>query len=217
LILFLGLMLTVIQAGWAVQEPEVTLGFVQTEHPSSFPPLLRVVVRNATYTPLNLLQRATSSKLLIDGKVSWRRESVFEGPPGLPAMGQWEACLPVEDYVPSVPPGKHHMVLWLGSASSNDATVDWAPPVNWRKGNMKTRMKEVRDMAGALKKGLPRSCVEEWLTEKDGGEQESSPVRYFLEPQIKVLVPYAHEGGPSRDAEVVDGPVQVYPEPRLRD
>jgi hypothetical protein len=109
------------------------------------------------------------------------------------------------------------MVLRMGGASSNDVTVKWTLPVSWRKGNMKTRMKEVRDMADALKKGLPRSCVEEWLTVKDGGVQESSQARYFLEPQIKVLVPYAHGGGLSRGEDVVDGPIEVYQEPRFRD
>ena len=117
----------------------------------------------------------------------------------------------------AIPPGKHHIVLKLGGASSNDVAVNWTPLVNWRKGNMKSRMKEVRGMADALKKGLPRGCVEEWLTEKDGGVQESSRVRYYLEPQIKVLVPYTHGSGPSRDEEVIGGPVEVYEEPRLRD
>ena len=213
----LGLTLGLFQAGWAGQEPEVTLEFIQTAHPSSFPPLMRVVVRNEAYTPLNLVDRMVSSELLIDGKPSPKKEPSFQGPPGLPAKGQWEACLPMEEYVPAIPPGKHRVAFRMGGAPSNEVTVNGTPLVNWRKGNMKTRMKEVREMAEALKKGLPRSCVEEWLTVKDGGDQESNPVRYFLEPQMKVLVPYTHAGGPSRDEEVVDGPVRVYEEPRLKD
>ena len=213
----LGWMLILCRTGWAVQEPEVTLEFVQTEHASSFPPLMRVSVRNVSYTPLNLVDRMTSSKLLIDGKASWNKESAFQGPPGLPAMGRWEACLPMEAYAASIPPGWHHLILWLGGAHSNDVEIKWTLSVNWRKGNMKGRMKEVRDMAEALKKGLPRNCVEEWLTVQDGGVQESSQIRYFLEPQIKVLVPYSQEGGSGLDEEVVAGPVQVYQEPRLGD
>jgi hypothetical protein len=216
-ILLLGLTLIPFRAGWAGQEPEVSLGFVQTAHASSFPPLMRVAVRNPAYTPLNLLDRMVASELLIDGKPSPKKEPSFRGPPGLPAKGQWEACLPIEDYVSLVPSGKHHVVFRMGGARSNEAAVDWRPAVNWRKGNMKTRMKEVRDMTDALTEGLARSCVEEWLTVKDGGEQESGPVRYFLEPQIKVIVTYTHEGGAGRDEEVVKGPVQVYEEPRLRD
>ena len=201
------LILTLFRTGWAVQEPEVSLEFIQTEHASSFPPLMRIAVRNVSYTPLNLVDRMTSSELLIDGKPSPRKELPFGGPAGLPAMGQWEACLPLEDYVPAIPAGKHHVVLRMGGAQSKDVTVEGTLPVNWRKGNMKTRTKEVRDMIDALKKGLPRSCVEEWLTVKDGGEQESDPVRYFVEPQFKVLVPYAHEGGSGRDDEAISGPV----------
>ena len=109
------------------------------------------------------------------------------------------------------------MILRMGSAPSNNVEMKWTLPVDWRKGNLKTRMKEVQDMAAALKKGLPRSCVEEWLTVKDGGVQESGQVRYFLEPFIKVLVPYAQEDGAGLDAEAIDGPVQVYQENRLRD
>jgi hypothetical protein len=159
----------------------------------------------------------TSSALLIDGKPAWRKKLPFEGPPGLPAMGHWEACLPVEDYAPAITPGRHRVVFRLGNAQSNDAEVEWTLPINWRKGNMKSRMKEVRDMASNLEKGLPRSCVEEWLTEKDGGVQETSQVRYFLEPQIKVLVPFSPGNGLASDAEVISAPVQVYQEPLLRD
>jgi len=213
----LALVMALFGTGWAVQEPEVTLEFVQTAHPSSFPPLMRVAVRNVSYTPLNLVDRITSSELLIDGKSSPRKELPFDGPPGLPAMGQWDACVPLEDYASTVPPGKHHMVMKMGGAQSNKVTVEWTPVVNWRKGNMKTRTKEVRGMADALTKGLPRGCVEEWLTVKDGGVQESSRVRYYLEPQFKVIVPYAQEGGPALNAEVIAGPVKVYQEPRLRD
>ena len=195
----------------------MTLEFVQTERASSFPPIMRVAVRNASYTPLNLVDRMVSSELLIDGKASPRKELPFEGPPGLSAQGRWEACQPVDPYVSAFPPGKHHVALKLGGALSNAVTVEWPPPVNWRKGNMKSRLKEVRGMADALKKGLPRSCVEEWLTEKDGGVQDEHRIRYFLEPQIKVVVPYTSAGEFGRQEERVDGPVQVYQELRLKD
>ena len=210
-------MLTSCGTVWAVQEPDVTLEFIQTDHPSSFPILLRISVSNVSYTPLNLVDKVKSSQLLIDGKPSWRKELPFEGPPGLPAMGHWEACVPVSDYTDSISPGWHHMVLGMGEARSKEVEVKWTSPVNWRKGNLKTRMKEVNDMAVALKKGLPRSCVEEWLTVKDGEEQESSQVRYFLEPFIKVLVPYTHQGGTGLDDEVIEGPAQVYQENRIKD
>ena len=78
-------------------------------------------------------------------------------------------------------------------------------------------MKEVQDLASHLKKGLPRSCVEQWLTVKDGGVEDAGQVRYFLEPQIKVVVPYSHGGELGRQEEAISGPVKVYQEARLRD
>jgi len=202
---------------FAVQEPDVTLEFIQTAHSSSVLPLMHVSVTNTSYTPLNLVDRGTTSQLLIDGKPSVRGDVPFPGPPGLPAMGRWEACMPVQDYSPAISPGKHRVVLKMGSASSNSVTVDWPVPINWRKGNMKSRLKEVREIASALKKGLPRNCVEEWLTTPDGGMQDSTQVRYFLEPQMKIVVPYAHAGGSGGNDEVVDGPAKVYEEQRLKD
>jgi hypothetical protein len=213
----IGLMLVLLRTSWAVQEPDVTLEFVQTAHPSSFPTLMRISVSNVTYTPFNLVDRMKSSQLLMDGKPFWRKELPFEGPPGLPAMGHWEACVPMEDFTDSIPPGWHHMILKMGEAQSKNIEVQWTKPVDWRQGNLKTRMKEVQDMAVALKKGLPRSCVEEWLNVKDGGQEESGETRYFLEPFIKVLVPYTHQGGAGLDEEVVNGPAQVYQENRIRD
>jgi len=207
------LFLTIVGAcrpGWAVEEPDVKIEFVGTERPSSFPSILWVHVTNASFTPLDLLDRVTASQLMIDGKPSVRSaDASFGGPPGLPAVGSWTGCFLTDDYAPPITLGKHKVVLKLGSASSNEETVRWEVPLNWRKGTLETRMKEVQDLAAHLKKGLPRTCVEQWLTVRDGGVEESDQVRYFLEPQIKVIVPY------SRDE--VSGPVKVYQEAHLKD
>jgi hypothetical protein len=199
----------------AGESPEVTIHFVQTEHPSSFPPLLWVQVRNPSYIPLELATQVSSSTLVVDGKSFPRTEPIFQGPPGLPAQGRWEGCLPLADYADPIISGKHRVSLKIGEAQSNEERISWSDPINWRQGNMKSREKEIRDMAAALKQGVPRSCVEQWLTDKDGGAQESRRVCYFLEPLFKVDVPYSQAGSEGRQDEVVDGPAKVYLESRV--
>ena len=81
---------------------------------------------------------------------------------------------------------------------------------------METRVKEVKELAEALKKGLPRSCAEQWLTVPDGGLQESRQVRYFLEPELKVVVPYSQGREPQLE-DFVDGPSKVYQEAYIAD
>jgi len=209
----LGLYQTVQAAG----EPDLTLQFVGTQHPSSFPPLIWLHVTNRAYTPLDLMDMMVSSELLIDGKSFPRLSTSFGGRPGIPPAGDWEGCLSTEDYAPPITPGKHQVSLKMGGTRSNMAEIRWPAPVDWRKGDMATRLKEVRDLASALKKGLPRPCVEQWLTVKDGGEQTPHQVRYYLEPQIKVVVPYSQAGDLGNEDEVVSGPVKVYQEVRLQD
>lgn len=216
--MLLILMLGISQAGWAVEEPVVKMEFVGTDHLSSFSPILWIHVTNTSFTPLNLVDRVTSSQLIIDGKPSTRLETAsFSGPPGLPAVGSWTGCFLIDDYAPPITPGKHKVLLKMGGASSDEATIHWEAPVNWRKGTMETRMKEVRDLASHIKKGLPRSCVEQWLTVRDGGVEDTGQVRYFLEPQIKVIVPYGRAGELGGQEEAVNGPLQVYQEAHFKD
>jgi hypothetical protein len=195
----------------------VSLQIVGTERPSSFPPLLWIRVTNQAFTPLNLLDKVSSAQLVIDGKPSYRTVRTFDGPPGIPAVGSWTGCWSPDDFYPAMTPGKHKISLNIGGAQSNEADVRWGSPVNWRKGTLETRMREVQDLAAALKKGLPRRCVEQWLTVLDGGIQEASQVRYFLEPQIKVVVPYSSSGELGEQDEVVDGPVKAYQEAHFAD
>jgi hypothetical protein len=216
-IIFVVLTLSLFRVGWAVQEPDVTLEFIQTSHPSSFPTLIRVSVTNVSYTPFNLVDRMKSSQLVIDGKPAWRKDLPFAGPAGLSAMGHWDACVSVGDYTDSISPGWHHMIFKMGEAQSKEVEIQWSKSLNWRQGNLKTRTKEIENMGEAIKKGMPRSCVEEWLTVKDGGEEDSTQVRYYLDPFFKVLVPYAQQGGEGLDEEFVAGPAKVYKENRIRD
>jgi hypothetical protein len=204
------------QTGYAAETAELRIQFVGIDHPTSFPKLLQVHIANPAYTPLNLTDAMASSELVIDGKPS-KRTALFQGPPGIPPVGEWEGCLSLDDYAPAIAPGKHKVALKLGIAQSDIVPVRWEPPVNWRKGNLKSRMKEIQDLAAVLVDGLPQDCVERWLTVKDGGLQEEDKIRYFLEPEFKAVVPYRKMYQPSGLHAVVDGPVQVYKEAQAMD
>jgi len=200
----------------AEQEPAVTLVIVETARAASFSPLLWIDIKNDSYTPLNLIDRFASAGLFIDGQLS-KIASPFRGPPGLPAMGHWQGCLAGDEFSPPITPGKHRLSLKLGNAQSETVTVKWPAPMDWRQGNLKSREKEVRDMAAQLRDGLPRNCVEQWLTVKDGGVQDAKQVRYYLDPFLKVVVPYSAGDGLGLEGETVSGEVKVYEEPRLKD
>lgn len=201
----------------AAGEPDLSIEFIGTERPTSFPPLIRLHVTNQAYTPMDLMDMMVSSELLVDGKSHPRTSMSFGGRPGIPPAGTWEGCLSNDEYAPAITPGKHQVRLKMGGAQSNVVEIRWPPPVNWRQGDMASRLKEVRDLASAIKKGLPRPCVEQWLPVKDGGEQTPHQVRYYLEPQIKVVVPYSQAGDLGNEDEVVSGSVKVYQEVRLQD
>ncbi|OGR91896.1 MAG: hypothetical protein A2992_08275 [Elusimicrobia bacterium RIFCSPLOWO2_01_FULL_59_12] len=109
------------------------------------------------------------------------------------------------------------MVLKMGGGQSAVVKMRWHEPVSWRKGNMKSRVKEVQDLGAALYDGLPRACAERWLTVKDGGTQEEDKVRYYLEPRIKMVVPYRQTFISGRERTIVDGTAKVYVEDLLTD
>jgi len=196
-------------------EPELTFRFVHTHHPSSFPPLLWIHVRNPSYMAFELANEMAASMLVVDGISFPRTETTFAGPPGLAAQGEWEGCLPLADYASPINLGKHRVSMKIGRTSSNEETIRWTEPLNWRQGNVKTREKEVREAAAALKAGVPRTCVEQWLTVQDGGPHESRQVRYYLEPFFKVVVPYSEPGPQGRQGEAVSGRAKVYQENRV--
>lgn len=197
--------------------PAVQIQFLGTKRPSSFPKLLLVRVSNQGYTPIPLVKSVAASQLIIDGQPSRRTSVPVTVPQGLPPVGEWVGCLTLEAFDPPLTRGKHKVSLRLGGSESNLVTVRWEPPLNWRQGNLKSRLKEVQDLAKALFDGLPRDCAEKWLTVKDGGLADEDKVRYYLEPNIKVVVPYreAYEAG--RQRVVVDGPAVVYQEAPLTD
>jgi hypothetical protein len=197
--------------------PEITLSFVGTPQASSFPKQIYINVVNPGYTPFDLAKEMRAAIITVDGKPSkWVGKS-YDGPAGIQPVGEWDGCLRVEDFSPPLTPGSHQVTFKLGTGTSAPGKLRWHAPVNWRKGNMKSRLKEVQALAAVLVDGLPKSCVENWLTVKDGGFVEGDRVRYFLEPDIKVVIPYRQTFVSGRERTVVDGTPQIYQEPQNPD
>jgi hypothetical protein len=129
----------------AAGEPEVNLQIIGTEHPSSFPPLLWISVKNPSYTPLTLNDQMASSQLVVDGKpFSWAGGS-FDGPAGLPPKGEWSGCVPMSSYAPALVAGKHKMNWKFAGVPTKEITVRWDAPVDWRTGTVKTRLREIHE------------------------------------------------------------------------
>lgn len=211
-------MLSILALGASAAEIPLEVGvqIVGPESKTSFPRQLLVQLTNPAYTAVNLLNAMNVSELIIDGKES-KRTAPFHGPAGIAAVSDWSGCLSFADYAPAITPGKHKVSVKVGNALSSPLIVRWEDPVDWHKGNLKTRKKEIQKLAEVIVDGLPRDCVEHWLPVKDGGQQEEDKVRYFLEPQFKIVVPYRQMYEQSGLHEVVDGPPQVYEEARLHD
>jgi len=190
---------------------------VGTEKATSFPQLVYIHVTNPGYTPMPLAQMLADSTLIIDGKPSHHAVGQFRGPQGLPPMGEWDGCLSLDTFSPPMTPGRHKVSLKIGDVQTPEAKISWNAPVNWRQGNLKSRLKEIQELAVSIVDGLPQSCVEQWLTVKDGGQPDEDKVRYYLEPQFKISVPYRQMYEPSGLHSVVDGTPTVYKEQKLTD
>ena len=72
---------------------------------------------------------------------------------------------------------------------------------------------QVEALKDVLVPGLLKSCVETWLTERDGGLENAHAVRYYVDPDVKVLVPYDTSTSEPR----IQGPVRIYRESRVAD
>lgn len=205
----------------AVLEPaviplEITIQFIGTETASSFPKQIYIHILNPGYVPVDLAKAMQGSELFVDGKASkWTGD--FKGPPGLAAVNEWDGCVDATVFNPPIPPGAHKVSLKVGSGQSPVMKMKWHEPVNWRAGNMKSRLKEVKALAQAITDGMPKACAEYWLTTKDGGVMEDDKLRYFLEPDLKMVVPYRQTFVGGKERTIVDGTPTVYREQRLTD
>ena len=160
-----------------------------------------------------LLEAVKSSELLMDGQ-SYRRQDVpFDGPPGLAAQGSWEGCLAVEDYVRGgLPPGRHRLMLKLGQAHSEEIRAKFQG-LEAAAETPKARFRQVNALKETLSEGLLKRCVENWLTERDGGVEMEHAVRYYVNPDVKVHVLY----DASMTNPRINGPVKTYIESRVAD
>ncbi len=174
--------------------------------PTPYKTQLRVQITNESFTSTPLLEKVNASELLIDGHPYKRRDKLFRGPSGLAAKESWEGCLKDTDFLPQgLAPGPHRLQWQLGGVLSEEIHVKWPEP-SPAVYAPKDRLRQVKVLRESLVPGLLRSCVENWLKEKDGGLAESDAVRYYVDPGVKVLVPYDPSGPESR----VKGPVKVY-------
>ncbi len=195
---------------------EITIQFIGTEKPSSFPKQLYVHILNPGYSPVNLAQLMQASELIIDGKPS-KWTGGFKGPPGLGPVNEWDGCIDATAFQPPITPGSHKVSMKVGTGQSSEIKMRWFEPLNWRAGNMKSRMKEVKALALVITDGMPQSCAEYWLNTKDGGVMEDDKVRYFFEPDLKMVVPYRQTFVGGKERTIVDGTPTVYKEAKLAD
>lgn len=194
-------------------EQALHLAVIGPDGPSPFKPQLQILVTNESFTSFPFLENLTASELFMDGHAFKRQDAPFDGPIGLPAQGSWEGCLSVGEYVPDGIPAGHHHLLWhLGKARSDGIRVKFYQPTPVAT-TAKERLGQVDALQGALVPGLPKSCVENWFTERDGGLEIAHAVRYYVDPDVKVLVPYDQSLPEPR----IKGPVRIYIESRVAD
>jgi hypothetical protein len=191
----------------------LTLRFLGPDDPSPFGSRLWVQITNDSFTSVALVEKMQSSELLVDGRSHFRQTSPFTGPPGLAIKSTWEGCLPLKEYLPDdLPPGSHRLQFRMGQNVSEEVHV-YQPHREAAATTPPARLKQAKALARILTPGLLKSCVENWLTEEDGGLQDLERVRYYLEPDVKVLVPY-DQG--TLGLRVKEG-VRVYSESRMLD
>ncbi len=119
----------------------------------------------------------------------------------------------MEEYAPDgVSPGHHRLQWRLGEGRSEEIRATFYKPAPEALTD-KERFRQVEALKGALVAGQMKSCVENWLTERDGGLEISHAVRYYVDPDVKVLVPYDQSVPEPR----LKGPAKIYIESRVAD
>jgi hypothetical protein len=75
------------------------------------------------------------------------------------------------------------------------------------------RIEQANALKDLVTPGLLKTCVENWLPERDGGLSSIGATRYYLDPGVKVLVSYEQaQPGPR-----VKSRVRTYLESRILD
>lgn len=181
---------------------------------ASFPPQLLVTVQNEAILPYNLMDAMAASAVVIDGK-AYARQVQFGGPGGVGPQQAWSGCLPLEDYVSDLKPGRHTVMMRLGDIESNELSFRWTTrtPAG---SEPATRLRQVKTFIQELPENLSRQCLEFWLTEKDGGIQALEETRYIVAPDVKVKVVYRHLLGQGAEPRLKVRP-RAYIEKRVID
>jgi len=196
------------------EELAVNMTYLGLERPSPFRAQLLVQVANESFMSVPLLEKLQASELLVDGHPFKRTDVPWNGPEGLAPQGSWEGCVKLEDYVPDgLTPGTHHLQLRIGEnlSKENRVHVEKAEPAA---DSADKRLRQAQALKDILSPGLLRSCVENWLTERDGGlAQVVGGVRYYLDPDVKVLVSYKA----SQPEQRVKDRIRIYHESRIAD
>lgn len=193
-------------------EGALSIHVLEQESASDFPPQLLVTYHNDSYLPFSLGEAMTKVELWVDSQPHALIRP-FVGPAGVAGQGSWTGCLPWPHFQGMPASGKHRLQLRLGDLESNTAMSRRTPPR--AKGTARTTLRDVKALARILPPGTPKSCVEFWFHQLDGGFQSADEKRYTLEPEVKLIVPYA-SSAPGTEA-VVKGAIRVYNEKRFTD
>ncbi len=119
----------------------------------------------------------------------------------------------LEEYVPGgLSPGGHHLQLQVGNVVSDKIHVH-AKKETPAAGSPEEVRRQVDALQEVIPQGLLRSCVENWLTERDGGLSSMGATRYYVDPGVKVLVSYES----SQPEPRVKGRIRTYIESRIAD
>ena len=117
------------------------------------------------------------------------------------------------DFVPEgIHPGSHRLQLKLGETLSKEIRVK-IPATQKPAESVPDRWRQVEVLKDAVSPGLLRSCVENWLTEPDGGQQDEASMHYYVDPGVKVRVRYEE----SQPEPRVKDAVRIYLETRILD
>jgi hypothetical protein len=198
----------------SLQAAEVSLRLLTPQSPSSFPVLAVVQVTNDTFVPMDLAAAFAKAQWIVDGRPITAAIDRFEGPPGLAAQASWSGCLVIPSSA-AIAPGKHRFQLRLGDAESHSLTERW-PKFEMPATTPADRLRQVKSLLPRLTPRLSRRCVEAWFPVLDGGLQPGESVRYYVAPDVKVVVPYAPPGRGRTDPEI-NGRPRLYTEARIAD
>jgi hypothetical protein len=204
-----------LEASLYAAERPLSVEILVPKAPSPYPALLHVKFINLNYAHLDLGQLYSSSTINMDGQPIKRVSEYWGGSTSISPGSTWEGCLNFTDYASTPTEGAHTVTLTFGDEVSNKIKIQWTTPLSSATLSDDDRFHHAQALAVAVRPGLPRSCVEQWLPDRDGGIQPEEATRYYLGHGIKVRIPYSVEPRPDDVRNAVNGKGQVYREERI--